>query len=413
MSRTFAVFSVVMLVCLCLSALGGLVWANSVFVRSLPVEKDFLVPWLGARTFIQYGESPYSDPATQRAQIIYYGRLASAGQDPLILGLPFPFELFYFPFALIADYVLARAVWMTCLEIALVALGILSLRLTGWKPGRIFLPVVLLFQLFWVYGVFSLGSGNASGFVALALVGFLLALKGERDELAGGLLILLVGAPRLTGILVFFVLWWIIYQRRWRIIWGFLMGLVILIGLAFLFLPDWPTTFLTGLISHSVYNPLPSSTAIFASWSPVVGLRLGWMLAAGLLLGLFLAWGNSLRKDYRAFLWTVSLTLTVTPLLGIPLAPAEYPFLIVPLMLCMVILVERRPWLKQWGAIGILLVIFLACPWILIFSLVRANAFTAVNNGLFLFLPVTLIIVLVWMRWWFFHTVPTGMEAVP
>ena len=70
-------------------------------------------------------------------------------------------------------------------------------------------------------------------------MGFLLALRNERDELAGGLLILLVSSARFTGVLAFFILWWIIYQRRWRVLWGFLMGLAVLLGLAFLFLPGW------------------------------------------------------------------------------------------------------------------------------------------------------------------------------
>src|SRR5512143_4123203 len=153
MSRRFADILTLFAVVAALAILGALVWANLVFVRSQPVDKDFLVPWLGARTFLQYGENPYNKPATQRAQIVYYGQLATEGQDPLALWLPFPVELFYFPFALITDYALARATWMTCLEIALVALAILSLRLFDWKPPRAVLPFVVLFSLFWIYGV--------------------------------------------------------------------------------------------------------------------------------------------------------------------------------------------------------------------------------------------------------------------
>jgi Glycosyltransferase family 87 len=413
MSRIPVVISTILVVCLALATFGGLVWANTIFMHTQPVEKDFLIPWLGARTFIQYGESPYGDPATQRAQIIYYGRLASAGQDPLMLWLPFPVELFYFPIALVPDYVLAKSIWTACLEAALVALGFLSLRLTGWKPGRGFLPVILLFPLLWVYGAFSLISGNVSGFIALALAGFLLALKTDRDELAGGLLILLVSAPRLTGVLAFFIVWWLIYQHRWRVFWGFLMGVIVLFGLAFLFLPDWLLAFLRGLLSHYSYNPGLTSTAIFASWSPVVGLRLGWVLAAGLLLVLFFVWGNTLVKDFRNFLWTACLTLAMTPLLGIPLVPREYPFLTVPLMLFLAILAERRPWHKRWHISGIVTVVILVSLWFLTFYMVRAKAAMELDHVLFLILPIMLVVVLTWVRWWFIHTIPTGLEKPP
>ena len=412
MSRTLTVFTAIVLICIALAALGGLVWANTIYVRAQPAEKDFLVPWLGARTFLQYGASPYSDPATQRAQILYYGRLAMPGQDPLALWLPFPVELLYFPIALVNDYVVARAIWMTCLEIALVALAFLSLRLTGWKPGRIFLPVILLFPLLWVYGAFSLNSGSAAGFIGLALVGFLLALRNERDELAGGLLILLVSSASFTAVLVFFIFWWIIYQRRWRILWGFLMGLAVLMGLAFLFLPGWFLQYLNGLLSHFAYNIGFTSTGIFASLSPVVGQRLGWMLAAVLVLVLFFEWGNTLAKDFRAFLWMVSLTVSATPLLGIPMVPKEYLILIVPLMLFLALLGERRPWLKSWGVPGIVILI-LSGLWFLTLKLVSANADATLANILILFPPVMLVFGLYWMRWWFIHTVPTGLETPP
>jgi hypothetical protein len=412
MSRNLTVLTAIFLICLALASLGGLVWANTRYVRDQPPEKDFLVPWLGMRTFLQYGDSPYSDPATQRAQILYYGRLAAPGQDPLALWLPFPVELFYFPIALVNDYVLARGIWTTCLEIALVALAFLSLRITGWKPGRIFLPVILLFPMMWVFGAFSLDSGSAAGFIALALGGFLLALRNERDELAGGVLILLVSSARFTGVLTFFILWWIIYQRRWRVLYGFMMGLAVLLGLAFLFLPGWFLPFITGLISHSVYNTGFTTTGIFGSFSPVVGPRLGWVLAAVLLLILFFEWGNSLAKDFRAFLWMVSLTVSVTPLLGIPMVPKDYLILFVPLMLLLALLGERRPWLKRWGVPGIVIFLLVGL-WYLTITLVSANAYTTLLNTLILFLPVILFIGLYWMRWWFIRTVPTGLETLP
>ena len=413
MSRILSVLTTIFLVCLVLATLGGLVWANAIYVRDQPVEKDFLVPWLGARTFLQYGDSPYGDPATQRAQIVYYGRLAAAGQDPLMLWLPLPVELFYFPFALVPDYALARAIWMTCLEIAMVALGALSLQLTGWKVGRFLLPIFLLLPLFWVYGAFSLVSGSAAGFIGLALVGFLLAVRSERDELAGGLLILMVSAPRLTGVLAFFIFWWIIRRRRWRVLWGFLMGFTILLALGFLFLPGWFLPFVRGMLLHFTYDPGFSSTGIFASWSPVVGRRLGWVLSAALLFILFFAWRNSIPKDFRSFLWTAGLTLSVTPLLGIPMLPMDYPFLFFPLILFLSILAERRPWLKRWGMALILLVVFMVGLWYLTLSLANANAYATLVDILILLLPVLLAIGLAWMRWWFLHSVPVGLELRP
>jgi hypothetical protein len=286
---------------------------------------------------------------------------------------------------------------------------ILSLQLTGWKPGRFIFPIILLFPLFWIYGVFSLVSASAAGFIALSLAGFLLAVRGERDELAGGLLILLVSAPRLAGILAFFLFWWIINQRRWRILWGFLMGVAVLLALSFLFLPGWFVPFLSGLVYHFVFNPGSSLVSIFASWSPVVGLRFGWVLAAVLFLILFFEWGKTLARDFRAFLWMVCLTVSVTPLLGIPMVPGDYVFLFIPLSLFLAILSERRSQFRLWGISEIALMVVLVGFWLVAFVFARANAYEALNNTLILLLPVLLVVGLAWLRWWFIHSVPIGL----
>ena len=412
MTRTLTILAAIFLACLVLAALGGLFWANNIAVKSQPIEKDFLVPWLGARTFLQYGDDPYGDPATQRAQIVYYGKLAADGQDPLVLWLPLPVELFYFPIALVKDYTLARTIWQTCVEIALVALAFSSMRLAGWKPGRLLLPVVLLFPLAWVYGAITLTSGSAAAFVALALAGFLLALRKERDELAGGLLIFLVSAARLTGILSIFIFWWVFYQRRWRVLWGFLMGLAVLLALSFLFLPGWFLPFLRGLMSHYAYSPAFTTTGILAGMSPIVGLRFGWVLAGILLLVLFFEWGTTLRKDFRTFVWTTCLTISLTPLVSVPLAPREYPILAIPLILIMAMLAERRPWIKSWGLAGMIMVVIVAGSWWLTLGLAGSNAYTTLANSLILLMPILLTAGLAWMRWWFIHPKPGRQETV-
>jgi hypothetical protein len=190
------------------------------------------------------------------------------------------------------------------------------------------------------------------------------------------------------------------------------MGLAVLLGFAFLFLPNWFLPFLGGLFSHFTYNPGYTSTGIFASWSPVVGQRLGWVMAAVLLLVLFFEWGNILAKDFRAFLWMACLTLSVTPLLGIPMVPKEYLFLFIPLILFLALLGERRPWLKRWGVPGIV-ILMLGGLWFLTLALVAADAYAALADILILVLPVLLVIGLYWMRWWFIHTVPNGLESPP
>ena len=60
---------------------------------------------------------------------------------------------------------------------------------------------------------------------------------------------------------------------------------------------------------------------------------------------------------------------------------------------------------------GITFLVVLVGLWFLTLALVRANAFTALVDILILFLPALLVVGLTWMRWWFIHPVPTGLET--
>jgi len=400
MSRIVIFIKTIFLIISAAVILGGLTWVNTRFAHEHPGEKVFFIPWLAARTFLQYGDSPYSESTAQRAQVIYYGRPASSDQDPLRLSTPFPVELIYFPFALVSDYTLARGLWMTCLEMALIALAFFSLQLTGWKPARALLTGIIIFSVLWVYGYLSLAESRAVIFVILAIVGLLLAVRDGRDELAGALLVVPFFKPDIAGLLVLFIFWWAIYHNRGRIIAGFLMTLTISLAVSFFILLDWFLPFISGLISHITFQQTYNPGGIVSSWWPVVGFRLGWALTGLLLLVLFIEWRDVRKKDFRHFLWTACLTLAVTPILGIPVIPQDYVLLFIPLILFLSILVERWSRPGRWGLAGIVLLTIFIGFWLIPASLFLNGNTTALAAVLSLVFPILLLIGLYWMRWW-------------
>ena len=409
MSRNLYVITIVVSVILALALLVGLAWANAKYARAHPTEKEFLLPWLGARTFLQYGESPYAEPATQRAQIQYYGRLADTGQDPLRLSIPFPIELLYFPFTVIKDPALARGAWMTILEVALAALGLLGLRLTGWKAGRILLPAMMLFSVFWIYAPLSFLNGSGTALVTLAMAGILLAIRDKKDDLAGVLLLLPFFKPDIGGVFLIFILWMVLRQRRWRVLGGLLMALMVLSLISFLLLPSWFLPFLGGLISHYQHTSLLTPGGIFTSWWPAFGAKIGWILTGVVIIILLLEWRATRVNEFRHVLWTACLTLAVTPLLGIPLSLLDYGILFLPLVLAMAILAERWSGRRQWIVNGIPLVLIFLLPWALA-SIPGAG--DALVDLLALGIPFLLLFLLYWMRWWVMRPPRTWLDAV-
>lgn len=409
MSRVLTIAALVASFLVALALLGGLVWANTTFAQRNSGEREFLVPWLAARTYLLYGDSPYSDPATQRAQIVYYGRLAVEGEDSLRLWLPFPLELVYFPFALLPDYALARGLWMSLQEIALAALALLILRLTGMKATRLSLPLLSLFSLFWFFGFLAVMNSSGIVFIALAVAGCLLALRAGQDELAGVLLLPLLFEPGAALGLMLFLIWWPLFHRRGRVLVGLGMALALSLTLAFFFLPGWFFPFLRGLILHIHQYPGLSLAGLLGTWWPVFGPRLAWGLSALLALLLLFEWGRARRQGFRHFLWTACLSLSASPWLGLPVRVDNFLLLLLPLFLLAAVLDERwsRPGKGKAASLflGLVFALFWGLPLLAVFE-----PSGALPRTIYILLPFLLITGLLWMRWWAIRPPRTSLE---
>jgi hypothetical protein len=374
---------------------GGLLWGNFLFTRNNPVDKSFFIPWLAARTFLEYGDSPYSEQATQRAQILYYGQLAGENEDPLYLWVSMPGELFYIPLALVKDYDFARAIWMTLLELALIFTGILFTRLGFKKITKLVLVFSVVFTGTWIFNLKDIVSGSPIPFGVLALVCSFLLMQNHEDEIAG---ILLIIPFLMQGIFIFFfvfLFWWILYHRRWRILTGFGMVLGLLLLLSFLLLPDWIIPSLRGIYWQIKFIPsLSTYTALGSLW-PVVGPRLGWFISFVLGFLLFLEWRASRGRTFDHFLWTACLSISITPLLGIPLSVDAYSALSLPALLLASILHNRWMGDKALNPAMAGLIVTWVAGWIL---LLFADPKTT------LIIPVLLGTGLLWMKWWMIKT---------
>ncbi len=131
--------------------LAGVTWSNYQYTLKNPGGNDFLVHWVGTRVLFFDGISPYSDEAALQIQTLAYGRPARPGEHELRVAYPLYSVVFFLPFALISDFHLARAVWMTVLEAALIGITLLSLRLCRWKPSPLMLAGLLIFSLLWYH----------------------------------------------------------------------------------------------------------------------------------------------------------------------------------------------------------------------------------------------------------------------
>lgn len=364
-----------------------------------PGGNDFLVYWMGTRSFITEGISPYSDEVALRIQDMVYGRPAIAGEHELRFAYPLYSIVFFLPFALIKEFTLARAVWMTVLEVALIALCFLSLRLTRWKPTPLILLLLLIFSLFWYHGLRALILGNAVVLVTLLLVGALLAIRSNADELAGVLLGFATIKPQVVVVLLVFVVIWAFARKRWKIIFWLVGTVGLLTAACVLLMPDWLLQDLREIMRYSSYNPPGTPAAVFSIYMPGVGKRIGQAVSVLLMLVLLVEWRLSLRGDFRAFLWAACLTLTASQWIGIQTDPGNFIVLYPALVLVLAMWDERWRRSASWMMIGTLVLLF-AGIW-LVFLHTLERAYQPIQSPLLFFpLPVFMFIGLYLVRWW-------------
>ena len=302
--------------------------ANQRFVAASPGGNDFLVHWVGTRALLFENASPYSDSVATRIQTLAYGRPAQPGEHELRVAYPLYSIVLFAPFAMLADYALARSLWMTVLEAALLGVALAGLRLARWRPSLPVAAAYLLFSVTWYHGVRPLVNGNAVIVVALLIALAVLALRAGRDGLAGALLAAATIKPQ---VVIFLGGVWALAARRWRLVIGFVSTLTALLALSLVLLPSWPAEFLREVIRYPAYNPPGTLGTALEVMLPGVGTWAGWGVTLALVLVLLVELRSALGQGQARLEWLVSLSLAMGCWIGIQTDPGNFIVLIIPL----------------------------------------------------------------------------------
>ena len=400
MRRTYkAPTLVIVIVAAALVAFAVLTWGNYNFARENPGGNDFLVHWVGTRALVTEGLNPYSDDVALMIQQRAYGRPARPGEHELRVAYPLYSVIFFLPFALVGDFTLARALWMTALEVALVGLTFLSLRLVRWRVGLLMLALLLIFSLLWYHGLRPLINGNAVVLVALLLVGGLIALRSGSDELAGVLFAFTTIKPQVVVLVLAFISIWAIINGRWRVVTWMVGTVVLLAASAALLIPGWLIDNLREVIRYPSYNPPGTPRAAFITRWPEWGGRLGLALTGVMAITLLVEWWSNRKSDFPGFLWAVCLALAAGQWIGIQTDPGNF-IVLFPAMILVFSLMDDR-WRGGGKAFVLLSMLLLFVGiWALFLATVEQADQPIQSPVMFFPLPAYLLLTLYWVRWW-------------
>jgi hypothetical protein len=377
--------------------LGVLLWSNYRFAVQSPGGNDFLARWTGAHFWLVEGLNPYDEQVSLEAQKLIYGRPAdpSKGEDIAHFVYPLPAMIFFAPFGLL-PYTLARALWMTLLEIMLPILAFLGIRIAQWKAPPPTFAIIMLLSIFWYHGLRTVIVGQFAVIEAVLIAGALWAIQHDAEALAGILMGLSISKPQLAFLILPYVCIWAIRERRIQLLLWTLATSIGLITLSILILPDWPILWLRQLVSYPTYTDLGSPISIMLSdLSENVSL-LSWILTGGLVAYLLLEWVLSLGKGDTAFQWTAAMTLVITNLIAFRTATTNFVVMLPALILIF------HSWAQRWGrrghaAVWIVSFGLIIGLWVLFLLTVDGNVEAPI---MYLPLPIFAFVSLLWSRWW-------------
>jgi hypothetical protein len=344
----------------------------------------------------------YGGEIARSVQEQVYDREAFATEYKYILSDPFPYVLFYAPLALLSNFPIVRAIWMLVGEAALLISVLFSYRLSEWDPPLGMNIILIGFGLLGFFSLAALLTASPAILLNLLYLGALLALRSGRDELAGALLFLSAYQWEVGGLFFLFAIIYVFANRRWGVLAGFGMSLIVLLIISFLVYPGWGLPYIRSVLSNLLQARNLNLGAILSDWFPQIRFSLGWLVTVVLIGVVAIESVGALYAPFRRVVWVASLALAAMPLAGLPIFPANNVVLILPLVLVIFLIWERWP-RGRLVAVTLILIAFLVAPYYLYVETVLV--YNPFYTELLSVLPsVVMIILLYWMRWWVVHS---------
>ncbi len=296
---------------------------------------DLYPRWLGARELLLRGRDPYGAGITREIQSGYYGRPidASRPHDPKDQqAFAYPLYVVFvlaptigLPFSMVQRVFLWSLVILTALSV------LWWLRALGWR---------LSFNAKVLWIVFTLGSFPAiQGFklqqltllVASLLAASISALAGGYLFLAGVLLAFATVKPQLVALPIASLGFWTFgnWRERQRLLWGYGVTMLLLIGGSELLLPGWTSEFRRASADYWRYTG-GGRSVLDVELTPLWG-----RLTSVVLVSLLLYWAWRLRKTRPRtpdFVWLVALMMATT-LMVIPMFAPYNQVLLLPALM--------------------------------------------------------------------------------
>lgn len=291
--------------------------------------RDFYPRWAGARLVLFEGRDLYSSETTRQMQIMLYGRELSPDRDQQAFAYPAILVPLLLPFWLIGDVEIATAAWEATSVLLLIWALLLARKTWGSAPLWAVVPLVL-----WYYPVLMIFQAQVTAIPLLALAVGIHAYTARRDVLAGAALVVGFMKPELMLLPALTLLAYALWERRWRVLLGFMIAGLTLFAASLAINGWWIPRWLEALNRYKDYARVNWVLGLVWNFSPLLAALLVTCVATVLV---------RLRRS-------VSAVVAASVPLGMLVLPQTLIWGLTMLTLSMVLAWNRR---ARWGVAAV------------------------------------------------------------
>lgn len=381
----------------------GLTIINWLIISRIYGGEDFLVHWLGARQILLNATSPYSQETSQLISELAQSLSILPYSNIYYFVYPLYECIIYLPFALIKNFDLARALWMSFNIIIAFISGYLCFILLEWKIKKRQNQFLIIFATQFFYYLISLLSGNDSIIILCLLLISLLLIKREKLEFAGIVLAFTSINWPLLCIAWFFIFLTLVRKKAWTFFIWFMITLGLLLIGSLLILPEWPLQYFKAILENPGIISLQIPGEVLRQWLSSTNQWIGNLIALICLAWLILQW-SVVDKNSEQFYWKFSLTLALTPLVWMRNDLSQMPILLFGYLYILSNWFKRSLNLGRNISIIFISIFSLILPILSIRS--RALLFENPYSFLFYICPILVLLVnLYWIKGWIFNKI--------
>jgi hypothetical protein len=223
--------------------------------------KDFIEYW-GAGQLLRYGQSPYD-----------FGKLcqleANQGvprEAQVVMWNP-PWLLVWILPLLLLSFSAAALTWLAFSGVIIFGSGSALWRtFAACSPPNRALPAAWIATLVFLPTLSTLRMGQVSGLLLLGVAGFLCSVSRGRDFVAGAFLALATVKPHVLYLLWIVMVWWVIWEKRWKVMAGFSAVMLPTVATLTLLWSGWLTGYRAAIANPPLYWSTPTLGGMLRVW---------------------------------------------------------------------------------------------------------------------------------------------------